>query len=946
MTALCGLTPGVAEAFVPQAGRRAAFELAAGPTVRTSRAVSHGAAPPAARAAYRRFAADLAPGDVMWDAATGVPLRIWSLGGAVPRAISTPELARRSARELLDRHLDLLAPGSAAADFVLVGDDVSAGIHSLGFAQRYHGRPVLGGQVSFRFKAGRLALIGSEALPRVQAVLTDRPIDEASARARAEAWIASDAGSASADAGVEGPFILPIVDDDRVRGYREVLRVIVRATAPIGRWAVYVDAATGEPVAREQQLMFASGSVKINAPVRGPGGSRLDFAAANLDVFVNGAPAVTTISGAVNFADGGAAAVIAGVVGKFAAVASEAGAPALTDLVLPPGGQVTWSASTEELVDAQLSAYVHADRVKQVIRTVAPDFAFLDAQMPVIVNINDVCNAFADGETINFFQADGQCENTARIADVVYHEFGHNVHFQGLIPGVGNFDGALSEGISDFLSATITDSSGVGPGFFKGSQSPLRELDPQGSEWHWPEDNTEIHDAGRIIGGALWDLRKALRAKLGAGPGVALINKMWFESIRRATDMPTMYPEVLLVDDDDGDLGNGTPNECEINVAFDAHGLVGPSAVVADVVTGAPSADGVPVDLLVSGQQKACLNLSPIGAELHWRVRGEQEQGMAPMSPIASGFTGSMPHVGDGKVLEYQVRLALQGGTTIVFPKNPADPTYEVYLGAVTNIFCEDFESGPGPQGWALTGDWAFGTPLGGPDPGAAFNGSGVAGNTLVAPGVYETFLESHMLGPVIDVSGHDTVRLQMRRWLEVEDSTFDRAQVLVNGTEVWANAASPEGSLHHVDGEWRFQDIDLTQFVANGQVQLEFILDSDEGLEFGGWNLDELCVVATGSVASGVCGDGVVNGIEACDDGNLEAGDGCSPSCTIESIDPTTTGVDPDPTGDMSSGTDSATTGGGNKEEGCGCNQGAGDLGAGVLALAGLVVLRRRRRG
>ncbi|WP_434423053.1 DUF4215 domain-containing protein [Nannocystis pusilla] len=947
MTALCWLAPERAEAFVPQAGRRAGVELSAGAgkSVRSSRAVLH-AAPPAAQAAYRRFAAALDPGDVLWDRATGVPLRLWGLkGAAVPRAMSGRDLELRSAHDLLARHLDLLAPGSEAADFVLVGDDLSSGIHSLGFAQHYKGRPVLGGQVSFRFKGGQLAMIGSEALPKVQAVLTDSPVPDPVARERAREWIARDGSDARADL-VEGPFILPLVDDDRVHGYREVLRVTVHATAPIGRWAVYVDAATGEPLAREQLLRFASGNLKINAPVRGPNGQRLDFAAANLGVVVNGAAAVTSITGAVSFADGGPANVATTVLGSFVAVASEAGAPAATQLALPPGGQVTWIGSSDEFLDAQLTTYVHADRVKQFVRAIAPDFAFLDQQMPAIVNIADICNAFADGETINFFQSDAQCENTGRIADVVYHEFGHNVHFQGVIPGVGFPEGALSEGISDFLSATITDSPDLAPGFFKGSDAPLRELDPQGSEWHFPEDNGEIHDGGRIIGGALWDLRKALRNKLGAGPGVTQVNKLWFEAIRRAVDMPSMYPEVLLADDNDGDLTNGTPNECEINVAFDAHGLVGPSAVNAEVFTAAPTPDGILVDLVVSGEQKPCLNLNPLGAELHWRVRGEEQSGMVPMNPSQSGFAGIMPNVGDGKVLEYQVRLLLQGGTTVTFPKNAADPTYELYLGPVTNIFCEDFESGPGPQGWQLTGDWAFGPPAGGPDPGAAFNGSSVAGNGLAPPGTYESFLESHLLGPVINVAGHSTVRLQMRRWLEVEDATFDQAIVLANTSEAWTNASNASGNLHHLDGEWRFQDIDLTPFVVNGQVQLEFILEGDEALEFGGWNIDELCVVGTGSVTQGVCGDGIISGIEACDDGNLDAGDGCSPSCTIESVDPTTGPGGPVITAtdtDTDTDTDSAT-GGGDKDTGCGCNQGAGDLGAAILALAGLLVLRRRR--
>nr|WP_263430146.1 DUF4215 domain-containing protein [Nannocystis pusilla] len=161
-------------------------------------------------------------------------------------------------------------------------------------------------------------------------------------------------------------------------------------------------------------------------------------------------------------------------------------------------------------------------------------------------------------------------------------------------------------------------------------------------------------------------------------------------------------------------------------------------------------------------------------------------------------------------------------------------------------------------------------------------------------------------------------------------------------------NSAGGDGNVNHLDGEWRFQDIDLTPFVANGQVQLEFILEGDEALEFGGWNIDELCVVGTGSSTQGTCGDGIVSGVEACDDGNLQAGDGCSPSCMLETDDPTTGPGGPVFTvtdTDTDTDTDSATGGGGDKEGGCGCNQGAGDLGAAILALGGLVVLRRRRR-
>ena len=91
-------------------------------------------------------------------------------------------------------------------------------------------------------------------------------------------------------------------------------------------------------------------------------------------------------------------------------------------------------------------------------------------------------------------------------------------------------------------------------------------------------------------------------------------------------------------------------------------------------------------------------------------------------------------------------------------------------------------------------------------------------------------------------------VRLQYHRWLGVEDGYFDSASVLANGTKVWTNYASasePAGdSKHHIDKEWRFHDIDVTNSVLDGKLKLRFELASDRGFNLGGWTLDDVCVV------------------------------------------------------------------------------------------------------
>ena len=917
--------------------------------VRAQRAVTWNQTPAHALRPHAALAAAIGATDTIWDSDSEVPLRMWGAGTPAPGSVADPAIAARHARDLLGRHLALLAPGAGIDDFILVSNDLSAGVRSVGFRQQHRGRPVLGGQLSVRFKADRLVMIGSEALPRVTAAITDAPVDPAIARARALAWVRSDAAASATVTAVDGPFILPLVDGRR-RSDREVLRVQIAAERPVGRFDVYVDAATGEPVAREQTLRFATGTLKFDVPTRGPQGERAELPAPRLKVFVADVPGVTDVDGVLTIADGMDAVVAAGVLGELVSVSNQAGANTKTDLVLEPGGVAVWSAAKDELQDAQLAAYIHAARVKEYVRAIAPDFSYLDANLPVRVNINDVCNAFSDGDAINFFAAGMGCENTGRIADIVYHEYGHSVHQQGIIPGVGGFDGALSEGISDYLSATITDDSGLGRGFFVDSPSgPLREMNPPGKEARWPEDiYPGVHETGLIIAGTLWDLRADLRDKLGPAEGTALTDKIWFESIRRAVDIPTMYPEALLVDDDDGDLSNGTPNECEINRAFYAHGLLGPADTGAAVTLAAATPAGIPVTLAVDGKPKACVDLVPASAVLRWRLFGSPDVQELAMDLADQKFTALLPITPADTVTEYQVAAELSDGATVSFPINLADPWYQLYQGEVTPLYCSGFEGPVGAEGWETKGGFEQGAPGGqAGDPRAAYAGSEVFGVNLA--GTYKPKSSNTLTSPVIKTQGFKRVRLQYRRWLGVEDAHFDQATILINGLAAWRNLNSNKGdnsNTQHRDLEWRFHDIDITPGVSDGAVQVAYQLRSDEGLELAGWNLDEFCVVGVNPVAQSSCGDAKLDANEACDDGNQQPGDGCDASCQSEGEDPPTTGEptsgDSSSDGEVSDG-DSA---GQLDDDGCSCRSGdeippSAALGLGLLVLA----IRRRRR-
>jgi MYXO-CTERM domain-containing protein len=883
--------------------------------------------------AHQAVAAELGAGTIMQvDADTGV------LALVLPRDIWVAGPVDVFARALVARHIDALAPGSSASDWLIVSDELSAsGVRTIGFAQHHAGVPVIGGQLSLSFKAGRLMAVRSLALPHVQVPTRTLGVAAADAAVQARAWIAGDFTAQQleltrVDGPVSAPMILPLVDPSGVLSYREVVSVEVSLAQPRGRWLVYLDAATGQPIARRSLLHWAQ--INFNTWRRGPLTERLDYPAAYLDVALDGVEQTTDVLGQLNV-PGANTPYAFDIAGSYAFVLSDIGPELSFDGLASPMVALGFGSTIAE-EEAQLNSYVHAQIVKDHIRGIDPGFEPINLPTQITVNIDDVCNAFADANTLNFFVAGGGCENTGLIADVIYHEYGHVAHTLGLQPGVGLFDGGVSEGASDFLSATITGDARLSPGFFQGSDEPLRDLDPPGYEYHWPEDTGEVHYEGQIIGGTLWDLRVALIEKHGEALGREKIDLIWLDGIRRSVDTPSWYYEALLTNDDDGNLGNGTPDICEINAAFAAHGLyqpLGSELTLSQVELDDGSLEltldyGMPMDPCPG-------SLSP-SAVLRWHPRDApaQETEVA-MAEVSAGLLRALiPPQPDATVTQYQVAFDWGNGSTALRPDNRADGWYEHYNGLVVPIWCSSFE---GDDGWSADGEWQFGPPTGaGGDPAAAFDGNGVAGVVLNFVGTYTPLMQSSLRSPVIDTSGRTGVRLQYRRWLNVEDGFYDQAWIAANGVPVWQNLASLDeytATVHHRDREWRFHDVELDEFIGqDGKLQLEFGQISDGGLEFGGWTVDSVCVVAPG-VTDAICGDGYKHEYEQCDDGNLHNGDGCSSGCLFEEPpEPEEPPIDED----------DWTPGG----RGCGCTsapQQGGGLGAlGLLLLLGL---RRRKR-
>ncbi len=831
-----------------------------------------------------------------YDRATGVPARIWGSGIATPGANASPVAAEAYARDLLAVHLALLAPGASISDFVLVSNHSDGEIRSIGFAQQLAGRRVVGGQISFRFKHDHMIAIGSEALPDVQVPVTTNRMTRARVESNAKASLRMAVALPSApitEVGAE--VVLPLIGEDAVLGYR-IARPLTIDGGAEGKYLAYADAATGEILAVHQRNLYASGTVRYRAVNRHPGNPRVDRPAPNVHVMVAGAPTTTTPDGGVSWGVETVQTLTTAVSGDFVDVVNQAagGTIAFAELALSPGGLVVWDASATPEDDAQVQAYLSTNIAKNFVRTQLDSaMKTIDQTITVNVNIAQDCNAFFDGKSLNFFHASMKCQNTGLLQDVVFHEYGHAVHSAEIIEGVGSFDGAMSEGAADFLAASITGDPAMGRGFFY-NNDPLRNLDPLLEEARWPEDVQEIHHTGQIYGGTMWDLRKALITELGETEGIRLVQKLYLGTLRRSTSIPTSLIEALVEDDDDGNLDNGTPHECTIRKAFGRHGLRTASGTIAAPGALADAAASTTVQIDLTGLSDRCEGDGVNRVTIDWKPA---DDGTAPAAAATDAiesdrntYYAELPLARDGTVL-YRARVQFDDQSVLTLADNRADPYYQLYQGKTVPLYCTNFEQGdPLAMGWTTgstkeASPWAWGEAMGGAtDPKAAYSGSHFLAQQL--GGDYGPARTTWVQMPSIDVGRWSDVRLQYRRWLAVEDSHFDKARVLVNGKEVWINSTQNIGdssSTHHIDREWRFHDVPLSGKVAGHQFDVRWELSADEGLNLGGWQLDDVCVVAN---VNSICGDGVKTRTEGCDNGdaNADKADACRSYCALPS--------------------------------------------------------------
>ena len=171
------------------------------------------------------------------------------------------------------------------------------------------------------------------------------------------------------------------------------------------------------------------------------------------------------------------------------------------------------------------------------------------------------------------------------------------------------------------------------------------------------------------------------------------------------------------------------------------------------------------------------------------------------------------------------------------------------FAGAATaqvDVYSSSFEGGDA-AGFTGTGDWELGIPVG-------FVGSNssvepVGGNTgdfawgTIIGGDHNPSTVSS-LSQDFNFAGFADVQLSFFEYSASGGNTFDTAQVLVNGDEVYLSDGDS-------DDAWREVVLDLSAYDGLADVTVDFLFSTTGVVERVGWYIDDVSITAVPAPAS-----------------------------------------------------------------------------------------------
>ena len=648
--------------------------------------------------------------------------------GSVDRAFGDGiDLDEPTGRGFLARYAGLLAAGAMGNGSELVANEKASrplgdsGARVLTFDQRKDGLPVLGAGVSLGVRDGRVVLVSTRALGPV--TTSSRPrLGEAEALVA----VARHAGLSDDGLALAKEPELAFYPRLESRGAAQVLRhhlvwrlqVKPPDAAFWQIWNAWVDAHDGRllvfyPEARtagsctadpSQAKATARGGVRPNRADDTEVILNLPFA----QVLANGKLVSADLNGRFPFTGGGSSGTLSG--DNFRMHCDNCTFPLEPAAAGTASGDVdygTGGGSSGPPVfgnglstPADRTGYFHLHQARQLMAKW--DTLPFD-EIDVFVNLDATCNAFSLSYMLGFFLAGNGCRNTGEIRDVMQHELGHT---WDRFDGNDITNGGMSEWKADMFAvamggdACMGESFHISTGFPSPGCSGVRDINEKTTNKGIISIATnpcsgEVHCVGEIPGQASWHLLNNLMtgtdyitgAPLPAGnPALSPEQAKWiFERLILGGGPPmqvlnpaaagvSIYDAIMLMDDNDANLSNGTPHAAYINAAFAHHGLA-ETPQVADSAACAPLSDPIVTATLdrdpATGLPLVRVTWTPVGGATNFDVYRNTSPGDA--------FLPLQRNVAAGPVVDSGVQTGA---------------TYRYFVAAVRRTGCAEISPG------------------------------------------------------------------------------------------------------------------------------------------------------------------------------------------------------------------------------------------------------------
>ncbi|MCD4654473.1 PepSY domain-containing protein, partial [bacterium] len=267
---------------------------------------------------------------------------------------------------------------------------------------------------------------------------------------------------------------------------------------------------------------------------------------------------------------------------------------------------------------ASRSCFYHLSQIKFKAMGYLPGNSWLPGKIRANLNINDTCNAYWDGSTVNFYRSGGGCSNTGEISSVFLHEWGHGLDYN---TGTPSTEMASAEAVADSMSFLQTHVACIGHNFRPGSPcsfgcgpdctgvrdvsvrppvspSNITSSPANCDRWDCPYYGYEGimgyegHCESLIAGGAVWDVAQNLAAINGAA-GWELANRIYLYgmgdyrgsyqivsggtcntgAVINGCGSQNWYTVWSFIDDDNGNMADSTPHAQQIWDGFANHGI-------------------------------------------------------------------------------------------------------------------------------------------------------------------------------------------------------------------------------------------------------------------------------------------------------------------------------------------------------------------------------------